>query len=398
MKKKKNIKEFSTDRNVTIKIFLFVLFCFLVLSIIFTITIPETKYEVFKTYYIIFLTTSIFLLTIIIILLFYLLFQCHKINFLISDEGFKWTSIKCQFTHLKINDCYNEKFSQERNQQFKFNKLLSLWLVAELLFYLISFYTFNYLIIFRPMSIFKINSEIINFIFNSINTIVTLIVGAIVGIRISNSINNEKDKKNTFNDLKAKLCKFNAFIENNYQDLNDSNYLMINFLPNFCYNLDYKKNNIVEECLLNLKKYLKNTHLISEFLTIKYIYGLINDQKFNAKRKYWNALKEKLKALILLIFEDENAEYLNAKLNLEETNLEYKNYLEEINLKYQAFLQEANKIRSKWKFNTMLIILKANELDLKSELNLKNNKQFNSNYLDLHYFQLMYLEYIFQVF
>lgn len=155
MKNKKDMKEFSTDRNDTIKIFLGYLFCLLLLLIPLTIIISWSKYENIKVDYdIILLITIIILITTIFIFFYYIsqwhkfnnsISQLHKVNNLIVNKAFIWTNIKCQFTHLKINNCYNENFNKERNQQFKFNKLKNWWLVVGLFFLLINFYIFSFI-------------------------------------------------------------------------------------------------------------------------------------------------------------------------------------------------------------------------------------------------------------
>ncbi|MCL8209903.1 hypothetical protein [Spiroplasma attinicola] len=328
---------------------------------------------------------TIILLTIFIILGLYTFSFSLKIHSSIKYDSPNWIHIKCKVNKIDLNGFYDCYINKKKNEKFKILKHKKMFYFIKLIFILIIIYILIFVWIDLFLGEIINNIRLINFITNTISIIIGLITGSISGKWINEIMKNNEEIENEFQNFKNKLLQFNSFIKKNSQNLNESNYLSLSFLPNFFYGLNYKDKENINIIVLDLKRYFNQFYLIKEFLVIKYLFFLLKNENGIFKQKYLKSIKHQLHELILLIFEDEEASYLKPILDFEK-----------INRSYSQFVFKMNVIRKKWGTQKILIFLQKNNLNLKSKLTL-TNFEFDNLYFDLHYFQLMYLEYFFTI-
>lgn len=383
MKKKKNIKDFNTIiPKLTKWILIYFIFCIWIFGTCFLVF---KKYDAYLNLMWGLGITSLILLIIVIILGCYTIWFSWIIHSSIKHNSANWIHIKCKFNKINLNDFYDWSISEKKNEKFKILKHKNLFYFTILIFILIIIYTLIFVWIDLFLGAVINNSKVINFITSTIGILVGLITGALSSKWINEIIKINEEIENEFQDFKNRLFKFNSFIKNNFQNLNEFNYLNVSFLPNFFYGLNYKDKKLINSNLLVLKRYFDQFYLIKEFLVIKYMFFLLENEDGIFKQKYLKSIKHQLKQLILLIFEDEEASYLKPILDLEK-----------IKKTYSQFAIKMNAIRKRWGTKKILILLQKNNLNLKSKLTL-TNLEFGNLYFDLHYFQIIYLEYFFTI-
>lgn len=262
---------------------------------------------------------------------------------------------------------------------------------------LVLFIIFNFIFVgLTQLQVITISTSWL-YLFGLLSNIISLILSAIFGFMVSNIINAPIQFEARYHPIKTKLYNFKVFL--NVNDLKTLEYKTlkyryIDFLPLYFYQsllIPHIKAEQYQQELENWKYYLNLSSYLNQFSWLLFLHYSINKQeqlKLIRKTKYLKKLADQVKKVHKILFYTQNDFlFFNDNYNAKDLETEY-NQLMNIIIKYQ----------NRFGLKMITASLEKNGLKISQTINEKKDENIiDERDVDINFFQLNYLEYLFSI-
>ncbi|MBE4704029.1 hypothetical protein [Spiroplasma platyhelix] len=303
------------------------------------------------------------------------------------------TSFLIQEPEISVKK-YMEKGNLNKIKRYKTaaSKLLLYTIIIVVLFIV-----FNFIFVgLTQLNVIAVSTSWL-YLFGLLSNVISLVLSAVFGFMVSNIINAPAKFEEKYQGIKTKLYNFKVFLNVNEIKKVDSQklkYRFIDFLPLYFYQSllisEIKEEQYIQE-LENWKYYLTLSSYLNQFSWLLFLHYAINKDeqlKLIKKSKYMTKLANQIQKVHKILFHTTNEYiYFNNDYNAKELETEY-NQLINIVIRYQN------------RFALRMITASLQKNGLKIAETISENKDENiidERDVDINFFQLNYLEYLFSI-
>lgn len=289
---------------------------------------------------------------------------------------------------------YMQKGNLKKIKRYKSSasKLLLYTIIIVILFII-----FNFIFVgLSQLNVIAVSTSWL-YLFGLLSNVISLVLSAMFGFMVSNIINAPEKFEEKYKGIKTKLYNFKVFLHVNEIktiDYKKLKYRYVDFLPLYFYQSlligSIKEEQYIQE-LENWKYYLNLSSYLNQFSWLLFLHYSINkDEQLKLIRRsnYMTLLADQIKKVHKILFHTNNEYlYFNSDYDAKQLEAEY-NQLINIVIRYQ----------NRFALRMITASLEKNGLKIVETISeSKDENIIDERDVDINFYQLNYLEYLFSL-